>query len=249
MSLTSFFGKLFGTKAERDYKKLQPTLAAILEEYKTIDALDNDALRAESAKLRELIRERTAADEARMTEIREQMESPDLDVKEKVQLANESEKLVKKIDEDIETILNEILPKAFAIMKSTARRFAEGKDVVVTASEFDHALAAAGKDFVDIDGDKACWHNHWMAGGNEITWDMVHYDVQLIGGTVLHQGKIAEMATGEGKTLVATLPVFLNALAGKGVHVVTVNDYLSERDAEWMGPLYQFHGLSVDCID
>ncbi len=249
MSLTSFFGKLFGTKAERDYKKLQPTLAAILEEYKTIDALDNDALRAESAKLRELIRERTAADEARMTEIREQMESPDLDVKEKVQLANESEKLVKKIDEDIETILNEILPKAFAIMKSTARRFAEGKDVVVTASEFDRALAAAGKDFVDIDGDKACWHNHWMAGGNEITWDMVHYDVQLIGGTVLHQGKIAEMATGEGKTLVATLPVFLNALAGKGVHVVTVNDYLSKRDAEWMGPLYQFHGLSVDCID
>ncbi|MBO7510686.1 MAG: preprotein translocase subunit SecA, partial [Bacteroidales bacterium] len=249
MSLTSFFGKLFGTKAQRDYKKLQPTLAAILEEYKTIDALDNDALRAESAKLRELIRERTAADEARMTEIREQMESPDLDVKEKVQLANESEKLVKKIDEDIEAILNEILPKAFAIMKSTARRFAEGKDVVVTASEFDRTLAAAGKDFISIDGDKALWHNRWMAGGNEITWDMVHYDVQLIGGTVLHQGKIAEMATGEGKTLVATLPVFLNALAGKGVHVVTVNDYLSKRDAEWMGPLYQFHGLSVDCID
>ena len=249
MSLTGFFKKIFGSKAERDYKKLQPTLVAILEEYKTIDALDNDALRAESAKLRELIRERTAADEARMVEIREQMENPDLDVKEKVQLANESEKLVKKIDEDIEAILNEILPKAFAIMKSTARRFAEGRDVVVTASDFDRALAAAGKDFVDIDGDKARWHNHWMAGGNEITWDMVHYDVQLIGGTVLHQGKIAEMATGEGKTLVATLPVFLNALAGKGVHVVTVNDYLSKRDAEWMGPLYQFHGLSVDCID
>ncbi len=248
MSLTGFFKKIFGSKAERDYKKLQPTLAAILEEYKTIDALDNDALRAESAKLRELIRQRTAADEARMVEIKEQMESPDLDVKEKVQLANESEKLVKKIDEDIEAILNEILPKAFAIMKSTARRFAEGKDVVVTASEFDRALST-NKDFVTIDGDKAVWHNHWMAGGNEITWDMVHYDVQLIGGTVLHQGKIAEMATGEGKTLVATLPVFLNALAGKGVHVVTVNDYLSKRDAEWMGPLYQFHGLSVDCID
>ena len=249
MSLTSFFGKIFGTKAERDYKKLQPMLAAILEEYKTIDTLDNDALRAESAKLKELIRERTAADEQRMAQIKEQLENAELDVKEKVELATESEKLVKKIDEDIEAVLNEILPKAFAIMKSTARRFAEGKDVVVTASDFDRSLAAAGKDFVDIDGDRAVWHNHWMAGGNEITWDMVHYDVQLIGGTVLHQGKIAEMATGEGKTLVATLPVFLNALAGKGVHVVTVNDYLSKRDAEWMGPLYMFHGLSVDCID
>ncbi|MBP5398656.1 MAG: preprotein translocase subunit SecA [Bacteroidales bacterium] len=248
MSLTTFFSRLFGTKAERDYRKLQPVLEQILLEYETIDALDNDALRAESAKLKEVIRERIAVDEARVAEIKALLENPELDVKEKVTLATESEKLVKKIDEEIEKVLDEILPKAFAIMKSTARRFAQGEDVVVTASDFDRSLAAT-KDFVQIEGDKAVWHNHWMAGGNEITWDMVHYDVQLIGGTVLHQGKIAEMATGEGKTLVATLPVFLNALAGKGVHVVTVNDYLSKRDAEWMGPLYQFHGLSVDCID
>ncbi|MBQ1937477.1 MAG: preprotein translocase subunit SecA, partial [Bacteroidales bacterium] len=248
MSLTSFFGKIFGTKAERDYKKLQPILAQILEEYKSIDALSNDQLRAESAALKALIRERIAEDENRMAQIREQLENAELDVKEKVALATESEKLVKKIDEEIEVVLNEILPKAFAIMKSTARRFAQDGQVRVKANDFDRKLAAT-RDFVEIEGDEAIWHNHWNAGGNEITWDMVHYDVQLIGGTVLHQGKIAEMATGEGKTLVATLPVFLNALSGKGVHVVTVNDYLSKRDAEWMGPLYMFHGLSVDCID
>ena len=165
-----------------------------------------------------------------------------------MKLATELDELTKKVDEKIEEILNKILPEAFAIMKSTARRFKENERIKVKATEFDRSLSTS-HDFVNIDGDYAIWKNSWMAGGNIVTWDMVHYDVQLIGGSVLHSGKIAEMATGEGKTLVATLPVFLNALAGKGVHVVTVNDYLSKRDSEWMGPLYMFHGLSVDCID
>ena len=195
--------------------------------------------------------------EDRIAEIKLEMEK-DIPVEEKEALATESDKLVKDEDTAIEEILNQLLPEAFAIVKSTARRLAQNESVEVTASEFDKLLAAEGRDFVEIQGDKAIWHNHWMAGGNEITWDMVHYDVQLIGGIVLNggvktnkeqRGMIAEMATGEGKTLVATLPVFLNALAGKGVHVVTVNDYLSKRDSEWMGPLYMFHGLSVDCID
>ena len=172
----------------------------------------------------------------------------DIPVSHKDSLATESDKLVKDEDAEIEKLLNEILPEAFAIMKSTARRFAQNPVVEVTASDFDRQLSIS-HDFVTIEGDKALWKNHWMAGGNEVTWDMVHYNVQLIGGIILHQGKIAEMATGEGKTLVATLPVFLNAIAGKGVHMVTVNDYLSKRDSEWMGPLYMFHGLSVDCID
>ena len=247
MALAEIFRKMFGSKADRDLKQLQPILNKVLEAYKTVDALSDDGLRAKSAELRQIIRDRIAADENRIAEIKAELEK-DIPLDEKEALATESDKLVKKVDEDIETVLNEILPVAFAVMKSTARRFKESEAIRVTATDFDRTLSAT-KDFVEIDGDYAIWHNHWMAGGNEITWDMVHYDVQLIGGIVLHQGKIAEMATGEGKTLVATLPVFLNALAGKGVHVVTVNDYLSKRDSEWMGPLYMFHGLSVDCID
>jgi len=247
MTLAGIFKKLFGTKAERDMKAIQPTLAKVLKAYEEIDRLSNDELRARSAALRELIKERTLEDENRVAEIKALLEG-DIPVEEKEKLADESDKLVKSIDETIEKVLEEILPEAFAIVKSTARRFAENESIKVTATDFDRDLSAT-KDFVEIDGDAAIYHNHWIAGGNEITWDMVHYDVQLIGGIVLHRGKISEMATGEGKTLVATLPVFLNALAGKGVHVVTVNDYLSKRDAEWMGPLYQFHGLSVDCID
>ncbi len=239
---------MFGSKSDRDMKQVKPVLNKILALYPEIDALSDDELRAHSAVLREKLLAVEAPFERRADEIREEMEK-DIPVSEKEKLAGESEKLVKDEDEAIEKALDEILPEAFAIMKSTARRFKENESIRVTATDFDRALAAAGKDFVDIDGDTAIWHNHWVAGGNETTWDMVHYDVQLIGGVVLHQGKIAEMATGEGKTLVATLPVFLNALAGKGVHVVTVNDYLSKRDSEWMGPLYQFHGLSVDCID
>ena len=239
---------MFGSKSDRDMKQVRPILNKILALYPEIDALSDDELRAHSAALREKLREVEAPFEQRAEQIKEEMER-DIPVSEKEKLAGESEKLVKDEDEAIEKALDEILPEAFAIMKSTARRFTQNESIRVTATDFDRKLAAAGKDFVDIDGDTAVWHNHWVAGGNETTWDMVHYDVQLIGGVVLHQGKIAEMATGEGKTLVATLPVFLNALAGKGVHVVTVNDYLSKRDSEWMGPLYMFHGLSVDCID
>ena len=247
MSFTDVFKKIFGTKAERDLKQLQPVLQKVLAAYPEIDSLSDDQLREKSAELRRIIRERIAGDEERIAQIKEELEK-DIPLDQKEALATESDKLVKKVDEDIEKVLDEILPIAFAVMKSTARRFKENETIRVKATEFDHILSTT-KDFVEIDGDYAVWHNHWMAGGNEITWDMVHYDVQLIGGIVLHQGKIAEMATGEGKTLVATLPVFLNALAGKGVHVVTVNDYLSKRDSEWMGPLYMFHGLSVDCID
>ena len=247
MGFTDLFKKIFGTKAERDLKQLRPMLDKVLAAYETIDKLDNDQLRAKCDELKAKIQEAIAADEKRIAEIKLEIET-DIPLDKKEKLATESDKLVKKVDETIETVLNEILPEAFAIMKSTARRFKENDVIRVKATQFDRDLSAT-KEFVSIEGDYAVWQNHWMAGGNEITWDMVHYDVQLIGGIVLHQGKIAEMATGEGKTLVATLPVFLNALAGKGVHVVTVNDYLSKRDSEWMGPLYMFHGLSVDCID
>ena len=247
MALVDIIKKVFGSKSERDMKQVRPILEKVLAAYKDIDKLSNDELRARTEDLKKKIREREEPFEKRIAEIKEHLES-DIPVSEKEKLATESDKLVKEEDEEIEKVLNEILPEAFAIMKSTARRFAQNPVVEVTANDFDRNLSTS-KDFVKIEGDKALWQNHWIAGGNEVTWDMVHYDVQIIGGIVLHQGKIAEMATGEGKTLVATLPVFLNALAGKGVHMVTVNDYLSKRDSEWMGPLYMFHGLSVDCID
>ena len=247
MSFTDVFKKLFGTKADRDMKALKPTLNKVLAAYEEIDKLSDDDLRSRCQALKDKIQAAIASDEQRIAQIREELEK-DIPLNQKEALATEQDKLVKKVDEIIEKVLDEILPEAFAIMKSTARRFAQNPVIRVKATQFDRDLSTS-KEFVEIDGDYAVWQNHWMAGGNEVTWDMVHYDVQLIGGIVLHQGKIAEMATGEGKTLVATLPVFLNALAGKGVHVVTVNDYLSKRDSEWMGPLYMFHGLSVDCID
>ena len=247
MSLASVIGKIFGSKADRDYKAIKPTLDKILAVYPEIDALSDDGIRARSAALRAKLMEVEAPFEQRIAEIKAELDQ-DIPVAEKEKLASESDKLVKDEDEAIEKALDEILPEAFAIVKSTARRFKENATITVTATDFDRNLSV-NHDFVDIEGDKAVYRNHWVAGGNEIVWDMVHYDVQLIGGIALHQGKIAEMATGEGKTLVATLPVFLNALAGKGVHMVTVNDYLSKRDSEWMGPLYMFHGLSVDCID
>ena len=247
MSLTDVFKKIFGSKADRDMKAIRPTLEKVLAAYEGIDALSDDQLREKCQELKMKIADAIASDEARIAQIKEELVK-DIPLDQKEKLATESDKLVKKVDETIEKVLDEILPEAFAIMKSTARRFKENPVIKVKATDFDRTLSTT-KEFVTIDGDYALWQNHWMAGGNEVTWDMVHYDVQLIGGIVLHQGKIAEMATGEGKTLVATLPVFLNALAGKGVHVVTVNDYLSKRDSEWMGPLYMFHGLSVDCID
>ncbi|MGN1225959.1 MAG: preprotein translocase subunit SecA, partial [Candidatus Cryptobacteroides sp.] len=247
MGATNLIKKIFGSKSDRDYKAIKPTLDKVLQAYESIDKLSNDELREHSARLRQHMAEVEAPFENRIAEIRQRLEE-NLPVAEKVKLADESDKLVKEEDEAIEKALTEILPEAFAIVKSTARRFSENATIEVQANDFDRSLSI-DHDFVRIEGDKAIYQNHWVAGGNDITWSMVHYDVQLVGGIALHQGKIAEMATGEGKTLVATLPVFLNALAGKGVHMVTVNDYLSKRDSEWMGPIYMFHGLSVDCID
>ena len=247
MALANLIKSVFGSKAERDYKAVKPILDKVLASYETIDKLSDDELRAHSARLRQHMIDVEAPFENRIAEIKAKLDE-DLPISEKVKLAEESDKLVKDEDDAIEKALDEILPEAFAIVKSTARRFTENETITVTANDFDRELSL-DKDFVHIEGDKAIYQNHWMAGGNDVKWSMVHYDVQIVGGIALHQGKIAEMATGEGKTLVATLPVFLNALAGKGVHMVTVNDYLSKRDSEWMGPSYMFHGLSVDCID
>ena len=247
MALADVIKKLFGSKADRDYKAVKPILQKVLDIYPSIDGLSDDDLRAHSEALKARLREVEAPFENRINEIKLELDK-DIPVPEKEKLATESDKLVKDEDDAIEKCLADILPEAFAIIKSTARRFAQNETIIVNATDFDRNLTV-NHDFVKIEGDKAVWNNHWTAGGNEVVWDMIHYDCQLVGGIALHQGKIAEMATGEGKTLVATLPVFLNALAGKGVHVVTVNDYLSKRDSEWMGPLYMFHGLSVDCID
>lgn len=247
-ALNKILSMIFGDKAQRDMKELLPYVNRIQEIYPRYTTLSHDELRAESEKLKKRVRDYISGDLATIEEMKGKMESPDLGYDEKESLYEDLEKLKKKVDEKVEEVLDEVLPEAFAIVKDTARRFKENEFVEVTANDFDKNLAAK-KDFVTIQGGKAVYKNRWVAGGNEIVWDMVHYDVQLIGGVVLHQGKISEMATGEGKTLVATLPVFLNALSGMGVHVVTVNDYLARRDSEWMGPLYEFHGLSVDCID
>ena len=246
MSLISVLSKFFGSKSLRDLKSVTPYLDKVLEKEVEIQKLNNDELRAASAKLRENIQEYIKDDSAKIVELKEKAEA--LDIWEREEIFNEIDKIEENIDKKLEDYLNEILPETFAIMRETARRFKENSEIEVIANDFDKNLSISS-DFVSINGDKAIWKNSWAAGGNTITWDMVHYEVQIIGGVVLHQGKIAEMATGEGKTLVATFPVFLNALTGRGVHVVTVNDYLAKRDAEWMGPLYMFHGLSVDCID
>ncbi len=251
MPIANFFKKFFSTKSEKDIKKLLPLVEQINKEFDKLKDLSNDELRAKTQELRNIIAERIKADKERMEQLREEVENSEIDYRKREEMYKEIDKLEEKIHKTIENTLNEILPVAFAIVKETARRFKENEELVVTATDFDKKLAADENSFIDvrIEGDKAIYPNHWRAGGNEVTWDMVHYDVQLIGGIVLHQGKIAEMATGEGKTLVATLPIFLNALSGYGVHLVTVNDYLAKRDSEWMGPLYMFHGLSVDCID
>ena len=246
--ITGLLKMIFGSKADKDRKEIQPYVEKIKAIYPTIEALSNDELRARSAALMKRIADAIAGDEAHIVDLKAKLERNDISLSDKEAYSKEVDQTVKRIDEKIEEQLDEILPEAFAIMKDTARRFAQNDTVVVTANDFDRNLAAE-KDFVTIEGDKAVYATHWLAGGNDLKWDMIHYDVQLFGGVVLHKGKIAEMATGEGKTLVATLPVFLNALARKGVHLVTVNDYLAKRDSEWMGPMYQFHGLSVDCID
>ena len=247
-TLDAFLKKLFGSKADRDMKELLPIVHSVKAEYQTLSNLTNDELRAETDKLRSKIKEYIKEDEDKVSSIKETIEKENPDTERKESLYKQIDELEENINTKLEEVLTEIMPRCFAIVKDTARRFSENEEIEVTASVFDRDLAAS-KDFVEIDGDKAVFFNSWIAGGTEVKWDMIHYDVQLIGGSVLHSGKIAEMATGEGKTLVATLPVFLNALAGRGVHVVTVNDYLARRDSEWMGPLYMFHGLSVDCID
>ena len=246
----SFFKDLlagiFGNKSQNDLKQIYPIVDQIKSTYETIDQLSHDELRAHTARMRQDLRDHVAEEQSQIAELKAKVDSAELSEREA--LWEQIDVLEQKVKDKLEDKLNEILPEAFAVMKSTARRFAENSEIVVTATQYDRDLSVE-HDFVTIDGDKAIYKNEWEAGGNLTKWDMVHYDVQLIGGIVLHQGKIAEMATGEGKTLVATLPVFLNALSGNGVHVVTVNDYLSKRDEEWMGPLYQFHGLTVDCID
>ena len=240
---------IFGSKADKDRKEIQPYVEKIKAIFPSISALSNDELRARSAALSKSIADFIAGDEQHIIEQKAKLELAETSLADKERISKDIDDTTKRIDEKIEQKLEEILPEAFAIMKDTARRFAENETVVVTANDFDRNLAAVRQDLVTIEDDKAIYNSVWTAGGNVIKWDMVHYDVQLFGGVVLHKGRIAEMATGEGKTLVATLPVFLNALAHKGVHVVTVNDYLARRDAEWMGPMYQFHGLSVACID
>ena len=248
MDFNKILKSLFGDKSSRDMKLIQPLVEKVKAVYPEIEKLDNDALRARSAAIRQDIQSAAPEQKDQIAKLKATVEDTPID--ERADIFAKIDKLEKEILDEYENKLNEYMPEVFAIVKETAKRFASNEDTIVTATDFDRELAAdPRKDFVTIDGDKAYYHNHWTAGGNDLKWEMVHYDVQLFGGVVLHQGKIAEMATGEGKTLVATLPVFLNALTGNGVHVVTVNDYLAKRDSEWMGPLYEFHGLSVDCID
>ena len=235
MGFNDFIKSLFGDKSRRDLKKIMPIVDKIKAVYPEIEKLTNDELRARIDDVRASLRECVAPERAKIAELKEHVET--LEYEEREPVWEQIDKLEKEVLEKLEVQLDEVLPVVFAVVKDTARRFAQNETIEVTATQFDRDLAAQGKDFLEIDGDKAIYFNHWVAGGNEVTWDMVHYDVQLIGGIVLHKGKIAEMATGEGKTLVATLPVFLNALTGNGVHVVTVNDYLAKRDSEWMGPL------------
>jgi preprotein translocase subunit SecA len=246
--LTRILTKVFGSKSERDIKQLTPIVEEINSIYSELHEISNDELRAKAREIRKEIRDYTKKGEEEKEALQQKAESFDTEVDEKEKLYKQIDDMEKQLDDQLEDILNEVLPRAFAVMRETAKRFKENEQIKVTANDFDRELAAQ-KDYVTIDGDTAIYYNSWEAGGNTVTWDMVHYDVQLMGGVVLHQGRIAEMATGEGKTVAATLPLFLNALAGKGAHLVTVNNYLAKRDQEWMGPLYEFHGLSVDCID
>ena len=246
MDINNFLSKIFGNKATRDMKAIQPYVDKVKEIYPTFAALSNDELRAKTKEIQTKVQHSADDLKEKIADLKAKIEKTPIEEREVI--FNQIDKLEKEVLDRMEEALNEVQPIAFAIVKDTARRFTENEELVVTANDFDRELAAT-RDFVRIEGDKAIYQNHWLAGGNDMKWDMIHYDVQLIGGTVLHQGKIAEMATGEGKTLVSTLPVFLNALTGNGVHVVTVNDYLAKRDSEWNGPIYMFHGLSVDCID
>lgn len=248
MNFNKILKAIFGDKSSRDLKLIQPLVDKIKAAYPEIQVLSNDELRAKTKEIKQFVQDAAKEQREKIAELRATIEGTPIEERENI--FNQIDKLEKEALDNYEAALDEVMPVAFSIVKDTARRFAENEETIVTATDFDRNLAAdPTKDFISIEGDKAHYHNHWTAGGNDLKWEMIHYDVQLFGGTVLHQGKIAEMATGEGKTLVSTLPVFLNALTGNGVHVVTVNDYLAKRDSEWMGPLYEFHGLSVDCID
>lgn len=238
MNINKFLKSIFGDKASRDMKTIRPLVEKVKAAYPAVKALSNDELRAKTQEIRQQVRDAAKQQREEIARLKSTIEDTPIDQRESI--FNQIDKLEKEALDRYEEALNEVMPVAFSIVKDTARRFAENEETIVTATDFDRELAAdPTKDFVTIDGDKAIYHNHWTAGGNDLKWEMVHYDVQIFGGEVLHQGKIAEMATGEGKTLVATLPVFLNALTGNGVHVVTVNDYLAKRDSEWMGPLYE----------
>ena len=248
MNFNKILKAIFGDKSTRDMKLIQPYVDKVKATYPEIKALSNDELRAKTKEIQKYVQDAGKEQREKIAELRTTIEATPIEEREAI--FNQIDKLEKEALDNYEKALDEVMPVAFSIVKDTARRFAENEETIVTATDFDRELAAdPSKDFITIDGDKAIYYNHWTAGGNDLKWEMVHYDVQIFGGVVLHQGKIAEMATGEGKTLVATLPVFLNALTGNGVHVVTVNDYLAKRDSEWMGPLYMFNGLSVDCID
>ena len=248
MGIINILQSMFGNKSSRDMKLIQPYVDKVKSAYEQIEELDNDSLRAKTKEIQSFVQNAAAKEREEIETLKATIE--DTPIEQREEIFHRIDKLEKEALDKYEDALDEVMPVAFSIIKETARRFAENEQTIVTATEFDRELAAnPANDFISIEGDKAVYHNEWTAGGNLLKWEMIHYDVQLFGGVVLHQGKIAEMATGEGKTLVATLPVFLNALTGNGVHVVTVNDYLAKRDSEWMGPLYMFNGLSVDCID
>src|SRR5690554_1697718 len=246
--MLGFLSKVFGSKSARDIKHIQPLVEKIKAEYAKLDSITNDELRNKTIAFKERIAEYLKDTDSEIIKLKAEAEQPDLEMSMKTSLYEQVDKLEKNRDKKLEEVLMEILPEAFAVVKETARRFTENKTLEVTALQFDRDLAAT-RPHIEIQDDKAIWQNTWLAAGTPVTWNMIHYDVQLIGGIVLHEGKIAEMATGEGKTLVGTLPAYLNALSGQGVHIVTMNDNLARRDAEWNGPIFECHGLRVDCID
>lgn len=247
-TVNNLLNKIFGNKSDKDIKELAPVVEKTNEFFASYANLTHDQLRGKTAELKGRIQDRIKEDQDQIDGLRKRIDEEELEISQKEEIYAEIDKLEKTLVENIESVLEDIMPEAFAVVKETARRFKENEELKVAASELDRELSEK-RAHIRIEGDSAIWKNRWDAAGIEVTWDMVHYDVQLIGGSVLHQGKIAEMATGEGKTLVATLPVYLNALSGRGVHVVTVNDYLARRDSEWMGPIFEFHGLTVDCVD
>ncbi|MBL4652450.1 MAG: hypothetical protein JKY53_06230 [Flavobacteriales bacterium] len=248
-AITGFLKKIVGSKYDKDIKETEPTVELIHEAYAKLQGISNDQLRSRTKELKEKVQVHLKEEQDKIDALRLKIdENPSLNIAEKEDIYNEIDALDEAIDAKVVEILDELLPEAFAVVKETARRFSENDFIEVTATEMDKSIAAT-RDSVVVEGDKVKWMSKWLAAGIEVEWDMIHYDVQLVGGIILHQGKIAEMQTGEGKTLVSTLPIYLNALSGRGVHLVTVNDYLAKRDSEWMGSIFEFHGLKVDCID